>query len=140
MQLEKTIKFSEKKPNIPHTIFGTIITGYLLLLFLLYRVNTPIIISVITFDFLFVSLLFPLKGALFNKTILLLAGNFTGLMWNLLHFQLTTETAYLLGDTCAIILSLISPILNFLWIVAFWSLGLSLLTRENLKNREPNKK
>ena len=133
MQSETIIKSFKNKPNFLHTIFGAIITGYLILLFLLYRIDTTIIVSVVAFDFLFVSLVFPLKGALFSKIVLLLTGNLTGFAWNLLQFQLIGATAHFLGDAFSVAFSLFSPIINCIWIVAFWSLGLSIFARENLK-------
>jgi hypothetical protein len=127
----------KKKPDFLHPIFGAIITGYLLLLFLLYRVNTAIVVSVATFDFLFVSLIFPLKGSIFHKVILLLTGNLAGFIWNLLQFQLADVIAYFLGGAFSIVFSIASLILNYIWIVSFWSLALSILTRKNLRKEEP---
>jgi len=64
---EITLQSIERKPKILHTIFGTLTIGYLLLLFLLYRIDTAIIIPVIIFDILFVSLIFPLKRTYFSQ-------------------------------------------------------------------------
>ncbi len=136
MQPEETIVNSKNKPNFSHVIFGAIVIGYLILLFLLYRVDTSVVVSVVTFDILFVSLLFPLRGSLLSKTLLLFAGNMVGFVWNLLHLQLADTFAYFLGDVFSVFFSLASIMVNCVWIVSLWSLGLSILARQNLKRQE----
>jgi len=134
---EITLQSLERKPKILHTIFGTLTIGYLLLLFLLYRIDTAIIIPVIIFDILFVSLIFPLRGPLFTKTLLLLTGNLIGFAWNWMLFSLTTNTTGLLENALNSTVFILSPLLNCIWIVSLWSLGLSTISRENFEKMEP---
>lgn len=79
------------------------------------------------FNFLFVSLIFPLNGTLRIKVSMLLIGNVIGLVWNNLFSLFAYTAAYYLGETFNILYIILSPIVNLVWIVSFWSISLTVL-------------
>ncbi|RLI18515.1 hypothetical protein DRO44_00920 [Candidatus Bathyarchaeota archaeon] len=84
-------------------------------------------VMLVIFNFLFVALTFPLNGTLKKKLLMLLIGNFTGLIWNTIFSLFAITAAYYLENFFNILWSILNPILNFLWIVSFWSLSLTIL-------------
>jgi len=86
------------------------------------------LIAIILFNLLFVFLLFPLEGSLLRKVGLLFAGNFVGALWYLIRsaFQ-EASVLYLSIDALKVIAVVVSPIIDFIWIVSLWSLSLSVL-------------
>jgi exosortase/archaeosortase family protein len=85
-------------------------------------------LSIIIFGLLFVFLTFPLRGALWCKVIWLLFGSFVGLAWNLIRWALLLLAVYHMGTSTFKILDFLTgPILDFLWVVPVWSIGLSVL-------------
>jgi len=85
-------------------------------------------LSVLIFGLLFVFLAFPLRGALWCKVVCLLLGGFVGLVWNFIRWSLLLLVAYHMGASAFNIATfLIGPVLDFLWIVPVWSIGLSVL-------------
>jgi hypothetical protein len=71
-----------------------------------------------------------------KKLGILSLGNITGLFWNsvLYHFAIAGVTFF--GDPCNVFYAISYPILNFIWIVSFWSLSLAVLPNpKTLKQR-----
>jgi len=90
--------------------------------------NESALISIALFNFLFAFLLFPLEGPLFRKVCLLIAGNIVGLVWYLLRSSFEAASVFYLGaDAFRIIAVVIGPVVDLIWIVSVWSLGLSVL-------------
>jgi hypothetical protein len=88
----------------------------------------------IIFNFLFVSLIFSLNGTLKRKVSLLLVGDFIGLLWNQLFSTFAHAVAYHFGDFFNTSYIILSPFINLIWIVSFWSMSLTALTySENRK-------
>lgn len=86
------------------------------------------LLSIMIFGLLFVFLTFHLRGALWCKVVWLLFGGCVGLVWNLVRWPLILMAAYTFGPSAFNILNyLTGPVLDFLWIVPVWSLGLSVL-------------
>lgn len=86
------------------------------------------LLSIMIFGLLFVFLTFPLKGVLWRKVIWLLFGGFVGLAWNFVRWSLLLLAAYHVGASAFNILDFLTgPVLDFLWIVPVWSIGLSML-------------
>jgi len=82
------------------------------------------------FNFLFVSLVFPLKGTLVSKLLLLLMGDIVGWLWNFVFFMLKLAITGVFFDTLYVVLS---PFLNLIWVVPFWSISLTVLANSKRK-------
>ncbi len=121
--------------KINHLIFGFFagaIASYVLLSSP-YTSNESAYMLII-FNFLFVSLTFPLNGTLKKKSFMLLVGNAIGLLWNYLFSLFAYSVAYQFGEFFNTLYIVLSPFLNLVWIVSFWSISLTALT--NSKNRK----
>jgi hypothetical protein len=84
--------------------------------------------ALVIFNFLFVSLTFPLDGHLSKKMCLLLIGNGLGWLWNWLFHMLIGTIVFAVGDVFYPVYLILNPFANLLWIVSFWSLSLTVLT------------
>jgi hypothetical protein len=103
-----------------------------------YYVDIGSTAMLLIFNFLFLSLILGLNGKLNRKLCLLAFGNIVGLAWNiLLSFFAVSANAYS-GGEFAIIFQIVRPLLNFFWIISFWSLSLSALP--NPKGSEQRRK
>ncbi len=80
------------------------------------------------FNFLFVSLIFPLDGALAVKVLTLSLGNMIGLFWNSIFYLFVYGLADYSGDFFRILYPILSPFANLIWIVTFYSMGLTFLS------------
>jgi hypothetical protein len=121
--------------KINHLIFGFFvgaIASYMLLSSP-YTSNESAYMLII-FNFLFVSLTFPLNGTLKKKLFMLIVGNVIGLFWNYLFSLFAYSVAYHFGELFNTFYIVLSPFLNLVWIVSFWSISLTALT--NSKNRK----
>jgi len=119
----------ENEWRIDHLIFGFsigAIASYMLLSSSF--VSNESVYMLIIFNFLFVSLTFPLDGTLTRKISMLLIGNIIGLFWNYLFSLFAYTVAYYLGDFFNTVYIILSPFVNFIWIVSFWSISLTALT------------
>lgn len=103
---------------------GAIIT-YSILFF--FHVSSESAAMLMIFDFLFISLIFPLSGKLVQKTVLLLVGNIVGLLWNNIFSLFARATVYYFGEVFNVWYVILNPLLNLVWIVSFWSISLSFL-------------
>jgi len=119
----------ENEWKVNHLIFGFsvgAIASYMLLSSSF--VSSESVYMLIIFNFLFVSLTFPLDGTLTRKLSMLLIGNIIGLFWNYLFSLFAYTVAYYLGDFFNTVYIILSPFVNFIWIVSFWSISLTALT------------
>lgn len=117
---------SGEKPLYLHVVIGGFFALLVFLAFWLLRliVNESAASSLLLFDFLFVFLLFPLKGRLWHKLALLTMGNMVGLTSSfLLSFSGVSEEE----NSRNILFVLAYPIVNMIWIVVMWAIGLSVL-------------
>jgi len=86
------------------------------------------LLSLMIFSSLFVLLTFPLKGPLWCKIVYLALGNVVGLAWNFVRSLLMVIATYYLGSGAFKVVDFFTgPVIDFIWIVPVWSLGLSLL-------------
>jgi hypothetical protein len=85
------------------------------------------IFMLIAFNFLFVSLTFPLNGSLASKVLLLSAGNAVGLLWVLLVSMFAHVLADYFGAAFNVLYLILGPFVNLMWIVTFYSLSLTVL-------------
>lgn len=83
----------------------------------------------------FVSITFPLNGGLVEKLSLLIAGNFIGLLCNLILSSLAKTTTGHLYDSFRAIYLILSPLANVIWIVSYWSMSLTILSRRSKKKQ-----
>lgn len=119
----------EKMVRIRHSILGFfagIIVTYILILSF-YLVNSEAAITLMAFDFLFVSLVFPLDGSFVKKIGLLLIGNVIGLLWNSVFSSFSYVAACYFGGFLNVLYMILNPLLNLIWVVSFWSISLSVL-------------
>jgi hypothetical protein len=99
----------------------------LLLSFLLVNLESTFMLLV--FNLLFASLTFPLKGTLTQKISLLFLGNVIGSFWNFLFHSFAFLGVSLFGGFFNVLCLILNPFANLMWIVSFWSLSLTILTR-----------
>jgi hypothetical protein len=59
---------------------------------------------------------------------MLLVGNVVGLVWNYLFCLFASTAADNLGSIFNIFYIILSPFINLVWIVSFWSISLTVLT------------
>jgi len=127
----------ENEWMIDHLLFGFsigAIASYMLLSSSF--VSNESVYMLIIFNFLFVSLTFPLDGTLTRKIFMLLIGNIIGLFWNYLFSLFAYTVAYYLGESFNTLYIILSPFVNLIWIVSFWSISLTALaSSENRKVR-----
>jgi len=126
------VKASEHTINhlIPGFSVGTI-ASYLILS--LPYISSESACILIIFNFLFISLTFPLDGTLARKLFMLLTGNFIGLVWNYLLSLFAYAAAYNFGRFFNTLYIILSPFVNLIWIVSFWSISLTVLANSKKK-------
>ena len=127
----------ENEWRIDHLLFGFsigAIASYMLLSSSF--VSNESVYMLIIFNCLFVSLTFPLDGTLTRKIFMLLIGNIIGLFWNYLFSLLAYTVAYYLGESFNTLYIILSPFVNLIWIVSFWSISLTVLTNSKDKKLE----
>jgi len=96
------------------------------------------LVSIIFFGLLFVFLAFPLKGSIWLKIAWLEFGSFTGLTWSFIRLSTLTLVAYHFGaHTFALADFVTNPMVDFLWVIPVWSLGLSAVISAKRKKSSP---
>lgn len=108
---------------------GSILVAAIIVLHvqLIRRLDLPALAAISFFNLLFVFLLFPLEGPLLRKIILLIAGNSVGALWYIIQLSFEDAFFFLNTETLKIIVLVAKPLIDFVWIVAVWSLSLSVL-------------
>ncbi|MGQ9531074.1 MAG: hypothetical protein ACUVQX_02315 [Candidatus Bathycorpusculaceae bacterium] len=116
------------KLKINHLIFG-LLAGIPLSCLLLYFLELPdeTAFTIALFNFLFVSLIFPLNGTLIKKIFMLVIGNIVGLIWNYLFYLFAYAAADAFGSIFSIPYIILSPFVKLVWIVSFWAMSLTIL-------------
>jgi hypothetical protein len=126
--VEKAL-LKEKMVRIRHSMLGFfagVIVIYVVLLSFCF-VNGEAAFMLMVFDFLFVSLVFPLEGPFVKKIGLLLIGNVIGLLWNSVFSSFSYVAACYFGGFLKVLCMILNPLLNLIWVVSFWSISLSVL-------------
>lgn len=119
-----------------HIVFGfslAAVISYMLLYS--HYLSTEAAFMVIVFNFLFVSLTFPLNGALTTKVLMLSLGNMIGLLWNYVFSLFVYTLIDYFGEFFSTSFLILSPFANLMWIVTFYSLSLTFLA--NLEIGQP---
>jgi hypothetical protein len=109
-------------------VLGLFLEAITLCLITSFRfLNIESTVALLIFNLLFLSLTFQLNGSLNRKLGMLALGNIIGLFWNffLYFFAITGGTFF--GEIFNVFYAVFYPLLNFMWIVSFWSLSLSVL-------------
>ena len=112
-----------------HVVFG-ISAGAIISCILLFSpyLDTESSVMLVIFNFLFVSLLFPLHGMLLKKLCLLLVGNVVGVVWNYVFSAFANDASGYFGESFQAVYVILNPFLNLIWIVSFWSLSLATIS------------
>jgi len=138
----QSFRHPKVRPNYLHMYVGIGTATIMLLIYFSLRnvLNEPALISITIFNFLFVFLLFPLEGQLSRKVYLLFAGNIVGLVWHFVKSSFgVASVSYLGAEILKIITVVIGPIIDLIWIVSVWSLGISTLTSTKKRNEGDEK-
>jgi hypothetical protein len=125
----------ENEWRIGHLLFGFFVVAIVSYVLLSSSfVSSESVYMLIIFNCLFVSLTFPLNETLPKKLSMLLIGNVIGLFWNYLFSLFASTVAYNLGDFFNTLYMVLSPFINLVWIVSFWSMSLAAFA--NSKNKK----
>jgi hypothetical protein len=126
---EERVSHLRMRPNFFHMAVGSVLVTAIILLHLQLfpKLDLPPLVAIGFFNLLFVFLLFPLEGPLLRKTVLLIGGNTVGVLWYLIQLSFREAFLVLNTDTFKIITLVAMPLIDFVWIVAVWSLSLSVL-------------
>ena len=129
------------RPNFFHMVVGSVLVAAIVFLHfqLIPNFSLPVLASIGFFNLLFLFLLFPLEGPLTRKTVLLVGGNTVGVLWYFVQLSLGDVFLVLNTDTFKIITLIVTPLIDFVWIVAVWSLSLSVLASYRIKQEKLEK-
>jgi len=127
--VEKTLVFE------PPTLVLRLMNGSELSLALTWQRSG--LFSIIIFGLLFIFLAFPLEGSIWIKIAWLEFGSFVGLGWSFIRLSTLALVAYYFGaDAFALADFVTSSLADFLWVIPFWSLGLSVMISAKRKNTD----
>lgn len=98
-----------------------------LILYGLLPMTWEVIHTLLTFNFLFLLILVPLKGSLERKVTILLLGNILSFIWSTLFYSFVHLAVVHVGGVLNALYIILSSLLNILWVVAFWSTSLTFL-------------
>jgi hypothetical protein len=90
-------------------------------------INIESTVTLLIFNLLFLSLTLQLNGSLNRKVGMLALGNIIGLFWNFFLYFFAIAGVTFFGEIFNVFYAVFYPLLNFMWIVSFWSLSLSIL-------------
>jgi hypothetical protein len=123
------------RPNFFHMAVGSVLVTTIIFLHfqLIPTFDLPALVAIGFFNLLFLFLLFPLEGPFLRKTLLLIGGNTVGVLWYLIQSSFVEAFLVLNTDTFKIITLVAKPLIDFVWIVAVWSLSLSVLASYRIK-------
>lgn len=108
---------------------GLAVGAFIIIFSYFLRFADEVFQAVFVFNLLFVCMFFPLNGSLRRKMAALLVGNFICFTWNTLFFMFVNAVSTYAGGGFTALLAFISPFLNLLWFVSFWSTSLTFLAK-----------
>lgn len=91
--------------------------------------------TLLTFNLLFLLILMPLKGSIMRKIAILLLGNILSFIWSTLFYLLVHFAVGQMDGVFNTLYVVLSPLLNVLWVVAFWSTSLTFLAKTEERKR-----
>jgi hypothetical protein len=113
-------------------VMGLFLEAIVLCLITSFRfINIESTATLMIFNLLFVSLTFQLNGTINRKLGMMALGNVIGLLWSFVLYFFAITGATFFGEIFRVFYAVIYPVLNFMWIVSFWSLSLSVLPNPN---------
>jgi hypothetical protein len=116
------------KFEISHLVLGLFLEAIVLCLIISFRfISIESTVTLLIFNLLFFSLTFQLNGALNRKLGILALGNIIGLFWNSVLYFFAIAGVMFFGEAFNVFYAVFYPLLNFMWIVSFWSLSLAFL-------------
>ena len=123
------------RPNFFHMAVGSVLVTTIIFLHLqlIRKFDLPALAAIGFFNLLFLFLLFPLEGPLLRKIVLLIAGNHVGALWYIIQLSFEDAFLFLNTDLFKIIALIAKPLIDFVWIVAVWSLSLSVLASYRIR-------
>jgi hypothetical protein len=92
--------------------------------------------TLLLFNLFFLSLTIHLNGTPNKKLGILSLGNIIGLFWNLVLHYLNIACITFFGESFNLFFTIAYPFLNFMWIVSFWSLSLTILPTPRIIQKE----
>jgi hypothetical protein len=111
-------------------VLGLFLEAIALCLITSFRfINIESTVTLLIFNLFFLSLTFQLNGALNRKLGILALGNIVGLFWNFVLYYFAIAGVTFFGDPFNVFYAVSYPFLNFMWIVSFWSLSLTILPK-----------
>jgi hypothetical protein len=123
-----TVNDQGSKHRVRHLAFGFVagtVASSIYLFNSCFDEESVVMLS--TFNFLFVFLIFPLDGKLYTKMLMLLVGNLLGYVWNRL-FSFFASVVVPPDPVFNTLYLILSPFLNLIWIVTYWSLSLTVFS------------
>jgi len=109
-------------------VLGLFLEAIALCLITSFRfINIESTVTLLIFNLLFLSLTFQLNGSFNRKLGILALGNIIGLFWNFVLYFFAIAGVMFFGEIFNVFYAVFYPLLNFMWIVSFWSLSLSVL-------------
>ncbi len=138
---EKSFGHLKMRPNFVHMAAGSVLVTAIIVLHvqLIRKLDLPALVAIVFFNLLFVFLLFPLEGPLLRKVVLLIVGNIVGAFWYIIQLSFADAFLFLNAETFTIMFLVAKPLIDFVWIVAVWSLSLSALTSYKMKTERLEK-
>ena len=92
-------------------------------------INIASTATLLIFNLFFLSLIIHLNGTLNRKLGILALGNIVGLFWNFVLYYFAIAGVTFFGESFNVFYAVFYPFLNFMWIVSFWSLSLTILPK-----------
>lgn len=92
-------------------------------------INIEATATLLIFNLFFFSLTVHLNGTLNKKIGVLALGNIMGLFWNFVLYYFAIAGVTFFGEPFNVFYAVSYPFLNFMWIVSFWSLSLTVLPK-----------
>jgi hypothetical protein len=94
--------------------------------------------SIVIFGLFFVTLAFSLQGPFWLKIIWLEFGSLAGLAWSFIRLSTLALIAYHFGAGAFAVADFVTnPVVDFLWVIPVWSLGLSAVVSAKRKKASP---
>ena len=136
-QTVERVGYLKLKPNLFHLVVGIFLLICALIVQDLWigQLDNTTMVALAFFNLLFVFLLFPLDGSLIHKFILLISGNLVGTSWYILQTFFEQSFFFTGIEIIRIILLLVKPLTDFIWLVVFWSFSLSILSSTKRKTQ-----
>ena len=123
------------KPNFVHVSVGSLLAISVILFNfrLIKSFDLTALFSIAFFNILFLFLIFPLEGSLRRKLVLLMAGNQVGVLWYGLQLLFEESILTMNAEIVKIIVLVVTPLFDFVWIVSIWSISLSMMASHKTK-------